>query len=265
MRIVIDALCTADVSDKKTLRHYPLFVLNAIAACGLESSAVNLAQLLARQLQLEGRWALVTPVYWEASHNHASMVRYGAELTDNPTVMTSCFEDYAGFMAEAGIMLYCYSPGLWLMSVDNLPSMQSRPVFDVVHRALTPVLASMDDTGFWQKQITESQMFFYSKPYNKQVNGIWLWCTDGDFKPGTLPVYADALHMPLAQQLSRNAALYDPALTIPKESIILCESENLLSQQHQTMVTQRYWLNAACAIEKNNWLKTLWRRLFHAH
>ena len=64
-------------------------------------------------------------------------------------------------------------PGCFVMIKNH--TLNAKPVHHLLNKSLMPELAQLDKTMYWQKFITESQMFFASNPNQSLVNGLWIW------------------------------------------------------------------------------------------
>lgn len=163
------------------------YLLNLMIAMGFHEENPPVADFLRQIHKLEGEWLVVEPVYWEASHNDAMIAAAGQQLHLTDDESRLLFRDIAAFLAEDGLSLHYHNAGTWLVKVDGKPKISSKSTSLMLHQSMMPVIKGMDDTMYWQRLITELQMYLGSHPGAQRdagltsVNGLWFYGS-GDFK-----------------------------------------------------------------------------------
>jgi hypothetical protein len=187
---------------------------------------------------------------------------FGKELDLTPEQSNHWFTLYANFLAEEGLILKYHDAAHWLLNTQNLPQLTAKPVHQLLQKSLMPELAHLDSSLFWQKLITESQMFFASLPNETLLNGVWPW---GDAQLNAkkpIAICADEAFFEIAQSLSSEVALYNPSVSLKSFQIILLNDTASLSSAHceelNTLSAQIYWNNCAY-IQSRSWFRRLWR------
>lgn len=263
-KIILDAFTSLQEIREQVLPSLGTAALNLLESLEYSTSNPPLAALLKAYHQLEGEWVIVSPIRWEATHNDAQIVAFGEALD----VKEQDFQSYAHYLAEAGHSLFYHSPVLWLLRVDGAPPLHAKPVHQLLGKPLMPELLELDSSMYWQKYITESQMFFAAKMQDSAINGVWLWGS-APLTPKTTALCVDATCYPLAQHAQAPVTLYNPELSLKAFPILLIKDLNSLSQAHKKqlkgMHSTYYWNNIAYINSKPHFLHQLWRYLFHAH
>lgn len=133
------------------------------------------ADELVQAHQLNGAFAIVSPVHWEAGHNDAVITAIEEDLAVSESELQDKFVLLRDYVRTDGMDLIWHSSYLWLLRMDGKPAFKAKPVYQLIHRSLMPELKALDEGMFWQKFLTECQMLIASKPNNTLVNGVWIW------------------------------------------------------------------------------------------
>lgn len=80
MRVVIDSECSSIPERAKSLNSEGNVLLNFLLNLGYNPENPPVADLLKKYHRLEGKWLVLTPVHWEATHNDAMVVALGKNL-----------------------------------------------------------------------------------------------------------------------------------------------------------------------------------------
>jgi len=120
------------------------------------------AKRLARQHQLAGTWAIVSPIHWDATHNDVI-------ITKQVETSREIFNAFQSFVAEEGIQLYYHNASTWLIQCQQ-PFPKTRPLSKVLQRSMQPELNVLAKHPHWMRFFTEAQMFLSA--YHTDVNGI---------------------------------------------------------------------------------------------
>jgi hypothetical protein len=168
-----------------------------------------------------------------------------------------------------GMALFYHEPHTWLLATPNQSGLIAKPVHHLINKPIMPELAEMDKTFYWQKILTESQMFFASLHADAPVNGVWLWGAGllGDKR--TTRIGTDSSFLELAQRCSTNVQGYQPECSLDDFDLLLLSDLSILSPEHQAQLkktaTRWYWNNTGYELPHVSWFTRLWRTLIHAH
>lgn len=232
------------------------------------------ADLLRRYYGLKGRWLVASPMRWQASHNDAVITADANRLGLSWKAAEIAFSAFSEFAQDAGMDTYFCEPSTWLIRCDDKPSLHAPPLHKLFGQSLLPHLEALDAALYWQRFITESQMFFntqrFMKAKSSEVNGVWLW---GD---GVLPALSskpiicmDEAAERLAGLLSSDVRSYEASQSFPRNAIVLMLMFNAdgLKQLKKLLKHQSinwYWNNIAYATKPRRKLSRLWSFIRHA-
>lgn len=268
MIVVINSDVGVIPKECKEIPTYGMALLNMLQGLGYDAKSPPLADLLQRKYNLEGDWAIVSPIHWQASHNDALIVAVGDELALTEVESHKWFMLFSDFFAEEGMVMHYHTPDLWLLRISNKPALHAKPAYQLRQCSLLPQLSALDDSLYWQKFITESQMLLASVPNNGTFNGVWVW---GNSKPSVIPslnVCADNAFFETASLAATRTTLYTPSIRLKDYTMLVLNDLNQLSDAHKQELEQLsvswYWNNLAYQQTKNNWLKRFWRNFIHA-
>lgn len=269
MHIVINSECSSIPEGVNPLCSEGTALLNLLCCLGYEPADPPLGDLLRKVHQLDGDWLVVSPIYWQASHNDALILAAGKDLELNESETKPWFELFANYFADEGITLHYHDAETWLLQDHKKRTLKAKPVYQLMNKSLMPELAQLDKSLFWQRFVTESQMLFASKPNSFAANGVWPWGNAKLTETKATAICTDAAFFPLAKQCSTNVILYNPEVNLKEHEIVLISEYSMLSQQHQEELTKRpvrwYWNNTAYSSHCDNWFTRLWRKLIHAN
>lgn len=269
MNVVINSECRSTPEESVALCSQGKAFLNFLAILGYDPMNPPAADLLRQCNRLEGDWLVLSPVHWQATHNDAHIVATGQELQINKNESEHWYQLYADYLAHEDMTLFYHEADLWLLSINNKPLLNAKPIHHVVNKSLMPELKDLDSTLYWQKFITEGQMFFASQLENSMINGVWLWGGGLLTNKKSIKVCADENFLATAQILCSDVTLYHSSLSIKEFEIIILNDYDSLSEQHKEEIKKIpvswYWNNAAYTRGERNWFTRLWRTLIHAH
>lgn len=269
MDVVINSDCNSIPEQSISLVSEGRAILNFLLSLGYDSINPPLADVLKRYHHLEGDWLILSPVYWQVTHNDAMIVATNKELQCDEKESKYWFKLYADYLAEESISLFYHDAETWLLHAANKPHITAKPVQQLINRSLMPELAQLDSTMYWQKFFTESQMFFASHSDKSAINGVWVWGGAPLLSKKPMVVCADEQLISIAKICVDNATLYNPSLSLNQYSILLISHLDVLSKEHQEelkkMSVRWYWNNSAYILRKLPWLTRLWRYMTHAH
>lgn len=206
MDILIDSESTW-VPEHSTLIHGQRDYYHQLLTCmGYADTAPPMADLLRRYYELDGTWLVVSPIHWEATHREASIKSVDTLSEQESHLFLNALTP---FVHEAGMELFYHTPQCWLLRCDGKPTISAKPVSLLQHGCIFPELSKMDSTLFWQRFLTESQMFLSTQSLNQGrpelevVNGLWVWGQGTLGLPSTKHVVCNGSHaMKLARLLT---------------------------------------------------------------
>lgn len=261
MEVIINGAISPLPAASKPLKTEKCWLLNFLACLQYSPFSPPLGDFLSRYHQLPGRWLAMVPIYWEASHNDSHVAAYGQDFQFSEEESYAWFKEIAQFLKEENMGLHYHSANLWLVNVDNKPPLLSIPPSGL-QQSMTAVLQQMDATMYWQRLLTELQMFLSNHPLNNlrpnqlPVNGVWVY-GEGDLVFSTTKLIKsndEQLLKAFPQQVKRLS------LEIPlKKNTIIVIAENssfdyeyfLLRYGNQSI--HWFWNNAAYATKKRPW------------
>lgn len=80
MDVVINSECIQLPKHSVALETQGCALLNYLTCLGYTHNQMPLAALLAQSRALDGDWVVLSPVFWQASHNNAVIVATGDSL-----------------------------------------------------------------------------------------------------------------------------------------------------------------------------------------
>lgn len=244
-------------------------LLNVLHCLNYDPCDPPLADLLKSHHHLQGDWIILSPIYWQATHNDALIVAAGKELELDESDAKSQFNLLATYLAVENRVLYYHDADIWLLQDNKEHPLQAKPVHQLIGKSLMPELAQLGDTLFWQKLLTESQMLFASTVKQSVINGLWPWGGASLAEKSKQAICADAEFFSIAKELSDKVTLYNPSLRFKEYDVLLISELSVLTDSHQEELKKLpvywYWNNMAYTSGKGNWFTRLWRTLIHAH
>jgi hypothetical protein len=246
------------------------FYHNLLAILNYSPEYPPVGDLLRQYHGLEGEWIIATPIHWQATHNNAAILAYGRELEWSAEESQKGLAVWNEFLLPEHMQAYFHSPDTWLLKVDGKPKLNAKPVHTLLQQPLLPELEVLDTSLFWQRFITECQMFFNTQTLHRDstelpVNGLWFWGN------GTLGhrvekrIAVNQAHLrALAEVVSTQVRLWAPTENLLEDDIFLCDGvyqdDLLLAQQDlKNKKVQWYWNDTAYQTHPKSWLSRLWR------
>ena len=256
-----------------SLSHQGDFYPNILACLGYSNESPPVADLLRSYHGLEGEWLVASPIHWQATHNDAMIVASGHELSLTDQESRLWFAALSEFVTLDNIKLHYHDAYTWLLQCNGKPQMTAKPVHMLHHQSMMPELRRLDDSLFWQRFITENQMFFSAHSLNTArselypINGVWLWGGGQLYDRVQTPlICADDSLQRLANILSTNVSADNSTLSITKHSVFLFNELNIdeqraLQTRLQKNTVQWYWNNVAYLSKPKRWLSRLIERV----
>ncbi|WED44315.1 hypothetical protein [Legionella cardiaca] len=269
MQIVVNDL-TQPLSDSKPLFNHGSYYTNVLGCMGFDASNPPIADLLRIYYKLEGNWLVASPIHWEATHNDAMITATDSNLVLSEEESRLLFADVAEFLSLYNIDAFYHDPYTWLLKIDNKPTISSQSVYAMLHQSLMPALNKLDKELFWQRLITELQMFLSSHPLNIKrqhqlpINGLWFW-GEGEFKPKSNKklITDDEVLLGLIPKIAQISPL-SSSFTFDKNSMIFIKYPqridiSSLKEKTQKYTVHWYWNNLAYSKQPARWWSRLWR------
>lgn len=261
---------TVPVRSKPLIGHGNYYS-NFLVCLGCDSLSLPLADLLRRYHQLEGLWLIASPIHWEATHNDAMIVALDSELELTEKESRLWFAEIKEFLKADSFDPVYHNSDLWLLKIDDKPAIRSKSVYSMLHQSMMPVLHTLDSTFYWQRLITELQMFLSAHQLNSKrenkfpINGLWFW-GEGKFNiPGNRPIVTDDEELlSLASSTSSPISRLTPATVFEKDHLLIINNPQQielcnLEEKIKKNAVHWYWNNVAYSCEPNHWWSSLWR------
>lgn len=244
------------------------FYMHLLLAAGYPEEALPVADFIRQYHDLSpGYWLVASPIYWEATHNDAMIRSAGPELAIDEAGQ-DWFAAFSEFVTPEGMTPFYVDETTWLLRCDAKPAISSKPVHQILHQSIMPELKMLDESLYWQRFITESQMFFSAHPLNQArqlpINGLWLWGSGVLNTPGALPVICQTEAMErLASLITINTSSYQQNKKLPKKSLLIFEHLNhddltRLKKQLKNKNVKWFWNNALYRHQPQSWFSRLW-------
>jgi len=276
MNVVINSPLKANPSDSVLIPGQQDYYCNILACLGYSIAELPVADLLRRLHGWadEGLWLIVSPMHWQATHNDAMMTAAGADLLLTEDEGRAWFDAFATFAETDTIKMYYHDASTWLIQLTNYSPITARPVYTSLHQSMMPQLETLDHTLFWQRFMTESQMFLSGHVLNQArqgrcvINGIWIWGGGRIHISDHHNILIDNDNLlPFATLLSTRVMMYSAKQQVPDETLILWHdvgSLPMLQQQLKKRTVAWYWNNQAYLLKPKHWWQRFWRTIRHA-
>lgn len=247
------------------------FFYRLLSLCGYSTTHFPLAALLANDHGLKGDWSILSLIHWQATHNDARVIAAAEDLNLTEEISGKWFSALKEFVAEDQIALFYHDANTWLLQHQNRPSVYSPPVFDLYHQSVLSCIKELDATMYWQRFITEAQMFMSEHPLNQgrihlPVNGLWVWGAGELSTTGARPIICgDKKLAEIAYPLSTEVSLYQPQKSYPDNAILLFSNLDLkhlalLQQQLKKHRVTWHWNNCSYTTKASRWWSRLWSK-----
>lgn len=259
-------------SESSPLETQNDWVLNFLVSLGYQANDPPIGDFLSQYHQLTGKWIVASPIHWEATHNDAMIIAEGASLTLTDEESRSLFADVAAFLREDGIELYYHNAHTWLVNVDNKPELVSPPPHLMLHHSMMPFLEKMDKTLYWQRIMTELQMFLSNKQGlgKHSVNGLWFYGSGLFTMESNKKIITD--NQLLLNHFSPNCRdLTTDAIDTASNDVILLITQqtsaniDALRASLKKYAVRWFWNNKAYLTPANYWWRKLWRGFVNAY
>ena len=256
MDIIINDNLAKPPEQSEYIPNYNNYYLNILARLGYPKHNLPIAELLKRLHNLEGEWLVVSPIQWQATHNDAIIVAASEDFSLSEKLGMEFFLEFAKFVADdENIKVHYHNACTWLMQDTKHSKINAKPVYSILNKSIMPELESLDVSLYWQRFITESQMYFKDNPLNKKIksyyhiNGLWVWGC-GTLKPVAkkMILVDNAEDIKLAKILAEHVNLFDDSQKIKKSTLLLCQTSKLLTtytEKFQKIPVNWHWNNVA--------------------
>lgn len=249
--------------------------LHLLRLLGTDSLYPPLATFLAFLQDLPGKWALLSPIHWQASHNDVRVLASGEMLglgEEKALLLFSILED---FFKMANLPLHYLDAKYWLINIEGQPKLKAKALPDILQQRFLPHLSQVDQGFFWQRLLTEVQMFLKGQPSwaaessfsALEVNGVWIWgqgdltfAVDTKNKRKILCDHAPLLHL---NTLGQRVSLISEAQGFQRNDIVWLQNKDpslllRLKQEALRLPITWHWNNRVYQTRP----KTLWERLW---
>ncbi|MDF1758070.1 MAG: hypothetical protein P1U74_07205 [Legionellaceae bacterium] len=269
MKIIVDSNIDKIPEDGISIPNNSDFLSSILTNLDYPTNQPPVADLLRKLHSLDGNWHVVSPINWQATHNDGMLVAAGRDFSLTESMGREWFFELKKFVDGEDIKVHYHDACTWLIQINDHPTNTSKPVYSLLNQSIMPELESLDDSLFWQRFITESQMFFNNHPLNKTqgnnlaINGLWVWGGGKMSAKSTKPIIVfDEELLEIANLLSSNVSLYFEQKNLSRTSILLCSFADSLIKSGLDLTkktTYWYWNNFAYKIKATNWFKQLFK------
>lgn len=236
---------------------------NILVGLGFKSENLPLAKFLSLYHHLpEGQWLVASPIHWEATHNDAMIVATGSGLDLDDSESRLWFAEVARFLQDDHFEPFFHDGQTWLFRINGKPQITSRPVQSMLHQSIMPTLNSLDSSLYWQRLITELQMYLSAHPLNLQrenklpINGLWFW-GEGEFKIIEKRPAATDDEKLLNLGLAEISALTSETIIEKNHLIIINDQKEIelchLNDKISKNKVHWYWNNLAYSTRATHW------------
>lgn len=265
MDVIVNSEKDVLPTGSKDLGQHANYHQNILLRLGYEPAHLPLANLLKAYHDLAGQWLIASPVHWEATHNDAMLIAAGKTLELSDAESRLWFAEVADFLKADGFTPVYHDAYTWLFKVDDKPPIKSQALETLVHQSLMPIFNGLDDSLFWQRLITELQMYLSANPLNERrqglaLNGLWFW-GEGDFKlNGLRDIVSDdevLLRDKTVKGLTPESVFSKNDLLVinDPQQIDRCDLEKKLKNN----TVNWYWSNCSYSCKANHWWSRIWR------
>jgi hypothetical protein len=268
MNIVVNSCIDKTPEGAISIHGQNDYYLNVLSCLDYDKSKPPIADLLRKIHGLEGDWLVVSPIYWQATHNDAMILAAGLGFGLSEEEGRKWFLELQKFVAGEDIKVHYHNPYTWLIQAKNHLTNNSCSLDSLLHKSLMPELEALDDSLYWQRFITESQMFLNNHILNKDkqgqyyINGFWVW-GGGSIQSGNkkaIVAYDDEAQNLANILTSDKVCQYLESEKLSSKSVILCSSADILLSLPRNIIKKEvywYWNNFAYKIQPKNWFRKL--------
>ncbi len=181
MHVVVNSIKEDVPVGSESLNGQKNYHHNILLCLGYKPDNLPLANFLALYQQLPGRWLVASPIHWQATHNDAMIVANGQELELTEQESRLWFSEVAQFLHADQFTPVFHDAHTWLFKIDDKPQITSQSPLTILHQSIMPILTRLDTSFYWQRLITELQMYLTAHPLNEKrqpklaINGLWFW------------------------------------------------------------------------------------------
>lgn len=272
MDIIINTNMDCLPTNATLLQSQENWLCNALVAMGYPPDNPPVGDMLRQCYHLQGTWQVMVPISWQATHNDAMIVAVGADLELTDEQSRCWFEALADFLKDDELSLYYHNAETWLINTQNKPPLISKPASLMRQQSMMPAFDVMDSTLYWQRLMTELQMFMGAHPLNAgrvnkpTINGVWVYGGGVFTMNTTSPIISDDNFFIKAfpakiKPFEEGMAIENNAIVWLKNALAL---DSLISLYSHGAV-RWFWNNGAYLIKKTPWFSRLWRRLRDAY
>lgn len=280
MDVVIHSDCPLPLEVKQPIKGYGHSYINLFKCLGYGENEYPVADWLRRYHGLQGKWLVVTPIYWQATHNDAMLMACGRELNCSDAEARAAFDVFSSFAAEEGVEVFYHDRYTWLLKCDDKPAITALPPYALLHQSMFTHIQRLDTTLSWQRFLTEVQMLFAQRiGHSSMINGVWIWGSGQLNAPSSkLILVYHQKQLEMARLLSNNSHFVREYVGTRgnlngrslKNALLWCDSLSLeehgqLKSQLMPYTVNWYWDNMAYHTKKSSWFTNIFSKDRHAH
>lgn len=261
MDIIINQNIDNIPSDSIPLMTKKNWLLNGLSSLYEGLGPAPMADFLRQYDQLApGQYIIAEPIAWRATHNDAMIIATATDLNLNDEQGRQLFQLLQPFFQEIHIEAYYQDDSTWLLKLsEEHPSLEAPAAVELVNHSLMPYLAPLD--VFWQRLLTEVQMFLALAHFNQPfaVNGLWFY-GGPTFEANPLkPVYTD--DESLCACFPTQFKMFSAEISLNDDSILLLNNDFKIKTFPLHHYSVRwFWNNQAYRVDKKKWWRRLWSK-----
>lgn len=264
--IVNDAAVRAEKNT--VLKTAGSYYTNILLSLGYQINCPPLGDLFRLFYRIEEECLIVSPIHWEVTHNDAMIVAVERGLQLASTEIKTLFSLVEEFFQDSGMKIIYHDEYTWLLCTKGNPSIKSQSIYSLLHQSLMPILKKLDKGLFWQRVITEAQMYLSLHTFNKQrgskppINGLWFWGEGKlDLRLEKNIFTDDELLLSLANK--RIYPISELASTVKSRDILAIKypqriDVNALKKKLPHTEIRWYWNNLSYVQPATTWWSKLW-------
>ncbi|OGV29598.1 MAG: hypothetical protein A3E88_04965 [Legionellales bacterium RIFCSPHIGHO2_12_FULL_35_11] len=265
MQIIVNDVISEMPSNSLFLASQSDFIINILSCFEYDRNFPPVAKLLQKFHKLSGEWLVISPIHWQATHNDALLLRVGHEFLLSESQGEAWFMELEKFIFGEDIKVHYHNPYTWLIQVKDHLSINSKSVYQLLNKSIMTALEKLDNSMFWAKFMTESQMFLSNNYLNKKlpipINGFWVW-GDGKLNTPTTKkiVVCDEDSSRIAKIISKNIVDSSSIKKFNRQDIVISQNANILNKISNKLINKHqswYWNNIAYKIRHEMWFKRI--------
>lgn len=269
MKIVLASSLNVLPENTVPVTHQGDFYSNLLYCLGFSNDDMPIADLLRQFHHLEGAWLVASPIHWQATHNDVMVMSAGENLGLSEEAGQAWFQAFDELVTHWGFKAKYHNAYTWLVQAHKSPVIHAQPVSQLIHQSMMLHLQALDNSLYWQKFLTETQLFFSAHILNRQrgrqpLNGVWLWGAGHLSQSEQLILVQDDLLLPMANLLSKQTAVIKSGQRYADDTLLIVRvlDDELLAKISSNQSHTWYWNNLAYQSKPRSKIKQFLTQFF---